>query len=132
MKWDQLKEMPSPHYLSGMNNQQIRFEDIIRKHPEWKQYVEYGFFSEPIDNLGHMGSEPYNKIWQLAQKENDYLDAFLHLKRAIKIKGIGIGKEEKNKLKNWSLNDFKMWVNKFIEEEGIQSLPIFSLKEIGD
>lgn len=130
MKWDQLKELPSKKYLGAMNNQKIRFEEIVLRHPEWKEFVHNGFFCEPIDNLWNMDSEHYNKIWQFAQKEDKYLDAFLHLKRAIEINEIGIGNEAKNKLKDWNLNDFKIWANKFIEAEGMKPLPIFSLKDI--
>ena len=105
---NQLKELPSPHYLAAMNNQQRRFEEILLRHPEWKEFVHYGFFCEPIDNLYNMNSEYYNKIWQFAIKDEAYLDAFLHLKKAIGINELGRGMEARNKLKYWNLNDFKM------------------------
>jgi len=124
-----MKELPSPFYACAMNNQQKRFEDIIREEPEWKEYVNFGFFCVPNDNLGQMVDlDQYGKIWHYAQKNEDYHDAFLHLKRAFKVKGIG--KEEMKKLRHWSLNDFKMWSNKFIEEKEKKSLPVFSLQDL--
>jgi hypothetical protein len=121
MKWDQMKESPPNGYLAVMPNQQARFEKIIQNYPEYKDYVQFGYFSGFHDNLRRMDGDQYKRIWDFAIKDEDYLDALLHLKWAFKLEGIEEGKmldknwKTTNLLADWSLNDFKLWAEKFIE-----------------
>lgn len=108
--------MPAPLYYAayGYGEKHKRFEKILREKPDWKEFVQCGYFTDLTDKLMAMDIEKYKKIWQFANKEENFLDAFLHLKRSFKIEGID-EKYDKAKLRRWSLTEFKSWANNFIE-----------------
>ena len=87
---------------------------ILREKPDWKEFVRCGYFTDLTDKLMAMDVEKYKKIWQFAKKEENFLDAFLHLKRSFKLEGIDEN-YDKAKLRRWSLAEFKSWANNFIE-----------------
>ena len=115
-----MKELPSPHYSAAMNNQQRRFEDINQEYPEWKEYVKFGYFSGLMDNLRDMDIDQYRRIWNFAKHDEDLLDGLLHLKWAFKIEGIMSGE----RMKYWSLDEFKEWAGNFIATKEKAILPI--------
>ena len=64
-----------------------------------------------MDNLRDMDIGQYRRIWNFAKHDEDLLDGLFHLKWAFKIEEIKAGE----RLKYWTLVEFKEWAGKFIE-----------------
>lgn len=113
-KRDELKELPSQIYYACFE-QEYRFQHLIKRHHEWNELVKCGYFSSTADAWQFMDIDKYRKIWSFVSKNENFLDGFLHLKRAFKIEGIE--QKEWENLRHWSFDQFKAWIANYAEKK---------------